>query len=146
MVRAASSGSSWPKMALPATNIRAPAAAIGPTVVASMPPSTSITRSSERSFAAVAAAATLGITSAMKCWPPNPGWTDMTSRRSMSANHGATASKGVSGLHATPTPSPSSRIWAIRAPVAPTSTWTVQESAPAVRKASRYWPGFVIIR
>ena len=45
MARAAATGSGWPKMALPATKVSAPASAIGTTVSASIPPSTSMTRS-----------------------------------------------------------------------------------------------------
>src|ERR1700677_3718316 len=55
-------------------------------------------------------------------------------------------SNGVSGLAARPTLSPSSRIWAISSAVRPTSTWTVQPSAPASRNGSRYQAGSVIIR
>ena len=56
------------------------------------------------------------------------------------------ASNGVSGLAANPTLSPSSRIWAISSAVRPTSTCTVQPSAPASRNGSRYRAGSVIIR
>ena len=78
--------------------------------------------------------------------PPNPGNTVMHSTRSTWSRNGSSASKGVSGLAARPTRRPRSRIWAISAAVSPTSTCTVQPSAPASRNGCRYRAGSVIIR
>ena len=49
----------------------------------------------------------------MKCCPPKPGWTDITSSRSMWASQGSQASNGVSGLTARPAPRPSRRMASI---------------------------------
>ena len=82
MASAASHGRSCPKMALPATNTLAPAAAATGAVSVSIPPSTS--RSTARRPASMArrTCATLGITSLMKLCPPKPGNTVMQSTRS----------------------------------------------------------------
>ena len=50
---------------------------------------------------------------------------------------GLEASKGVSGLAARPTRRPRSRIWRDERGGPPTSTCTVQPSAPASRNGSR---------
>ncbi len=97
-------------------------------------------------MAAARTRAIFGSTSAMNDWPPNPGKTVMQSTRSTWSRKGSSASKGVSGLAASPTRSPRSRIWAMRTAVSPTSTCTVQPLAPASRNGSRYRAGSVIIR
>ena len=134
---AASQGRSCPKMALPATKTLAPAVAASGAVVVSIPPSTSMSSASASASTAARACTTLGMTSAMKDWPPNPGNTVMHNRRSMSCRYGRTASNGVSGLRATPTRSPRSRIRTISSSVPPISTCTVHPSAPAAAKSSR---------
>src|SRR5262249_40810595 len=83
--RVARSGSEAPKIAWPATRIRAPAATTRGAVFRSMPPSISM---GAAVFPARSSAArtsrTLASLLGMKLWPPKPGLTDMTSTKSTS--------------------------------------------------------------
>ena len=82
----------------------------------------------------------------MNAWPPKPGCTLMNRRMSISSRYGSTASSGVSGLSTSPTRMPWARIRSNSGRGSPSSTCTVQESAPALAKSSSRSPGLSIIR
>ena len=83
----------------------------------------------------------------MKAWPEYPGWIDMHSTRSTPSAAATASSTGVSGLKATPTPSPSDRAWATaRAGSSHASTWKVTLSPPAFAIASKCFSGSLTIR
>src|SRR5689334_23242556 len=69
------------KIALPATNVSAPARQTSAIVSRLMPPSASITASLWHSSSNSRARRTLSTTYGMNSWPPNPGFTVMMSRR-----------------------------------------------------------------
>src|SRR6266446_1921667 len=104
----AAPGSAAPKIAEPATRVEAPSSARDCARSAFTPPST------ETSTGLVPRSA---LTSrifrwaeGMKDWPPNPGFTDITSTRSSSSSTNSRAEGGVDGFKATPAFAPSSRI------------------------------------
>ena len=109
----------------------APAAAAKCAVATLMPPSISSSTASPRSSTIWRAARILSSTSGMNDWPPKPGWTLMNSRMSISSRYGSTTSSGVSGLCTSPTRMPCARIRSNSGRGSPSSTCTVQESAPA---------------
>src|SRR5947207_2760736 len=70
-------------------------------------------------------------------WPPNPGFTVMTSSRSRSATTSSASASGVPGLSARPASMPRSRTrasWRCTCSVA--SGWSVNTDAPAAANAS----------
>ena len=123
-----------------------PRVAVLGAVSVSMPPSTSIETARPRESMAARASAIFGTTSSMNAWPGNPGKTVMQSRRSITPRYGSTSDRGVSGLRASPTRMPRSRIAAARRAVRPISTWTVTRSTPASANPSSRSSGFVTMR
>ena len=90
MAWAAAAGSAWPKMALPATNTDAPAAAAtgcGVDVDAAVDLDGHGQAAGGRSPGG--SGAIFGTTSAMNDWPPKPGWTVISSTRSIWSSHSA---------------------------------------------------------
>ncbi len=69
----------------------------------------------------------------MKAWPPNPGFTDITSTRSMSSNTQSSTSSGVAGFSTMPGWQPCVRIsWMVRCTCALASGWKLMVLAPAL--------------
>ena len=134
--------SSFLKRKEPATRTSAPASTQVRAVTSLMPPSTETWSPGLWSSAHCLAMDILGTQSSMNDWPPNPGWTVMTSTMSASGRKGSILSKGVSGLMETPTPSPWSEMRLTASLMSPSaSTCTVIESHPASAKASMYLAG-----
>src|SRR5262249_55704484 len=79
IARAAAAASPWPNTALPATMISAPAATTCATLAASTPPSTSMRAPRPRACTWARRRRILSRLEGMKCWPPKPGFTDITS-------------------------------------------------------------------
>ena len=139
--------SSFLKRKEPATRTSAPASTQVRAVTSLMPPSTEMWSPGLWSSAHCLAMEILGTQSSMKDWPPNPGWTVMTSTMSASGRKGSILSKGVSGLMEIPTPSPWSEMRLTASLMSPSaSTCTVIESHPASAKASMYLAGSCIMR
>ena len=83
----------------------------------------------------------------MKACPPQPGWTVITSSRSMLSRNGSTAAAGVSGLSAIPGDRPLARMALITASGSSSaSTWKTIRSLPASAKADAYRCGSEIIK
>ena len=94
-------------------------------------------------------AATLGIISAMKDWPPKPGSTVMARIMLTCSTKGSAAWAGVPGLRTMPARLPLARILSRAARISSgvsDSTCTVTMSAPASQKASTYRTGRTIMR
>ena len=73
----------------------------------------------------------------MNTWPPNPGFTDITSTKSTSAATSSIADTGVDGFSTTPAFAPSFLICVIvRCRCGSTSTCTDTMFAPASMNAS----------
>src|SRR6185312_4179010 len=135
------------KIALPATNVSAPARRHCRIVSRATPPSTSRSASERDSSSRRRARRILSIDAGMNACPPNPGLTVMTSRRSMSSVTSRTESSEVAGLMATPARQPSDLMWdrwRWRCTVA--SAWIVSPVAPARAKSSKYDSGWITIR
>src|SRR6185437_13295147 len=135
------------KIALPATNVSAPARRHCRIVSRATPPSTSRSASERDSSSSRRARRILSIDAGMNACPPNPGLTVITSRRSMSSVTSRTESSEVAGLIATPALQPSDLIWdrwRWRCTVA--SAWIVSPVAPARAKSSKYDSGWITIR
>src|SRR5438477_7283776 len=125
------------KTALPATNVSAPAACAAAIVCGVMPPSTS--RNAREPCAARSSRARriFSFDAGRYPWPPNPGFTVMTSSRSRSATTSSASASGVPGLSARPASMPRSRTrasWRCTCSVA--SGWSVNTDAPAAANAS----------
>ena len=90
MARPAAAGSGARNTALPATRMSTPAAAASPAVSTLMPPSISISHARPRASISLRAAATLSSTSGMNACPPQPGFTLITSSRSIWSRYGST--------------------------------------------------------
>ena len=89
----------------------------------------------------------LGSIAGMKLCPPKPGFTVMTSTRSVRSSTHSTICGGVPGSSATPARRPRSRIvCSVRSRCGPASGCTVRMSAPASAKALRYGSAGAIIR
>ncbi len=118
-----------------------PPARPGAAVSSSIPPSTSSSAPRPRRSSSCTGAGDLGQDLGHERLAPEAG-VDGHARGPgrTSARYGSMASKGVSGLIASPARRPSPLAWSNRAAVSPTSTWTVQPSAPASRNASRIVP------
>jgi hypothetical protein len=102
-------------MALPATKVSAPARAIFAMLSSLTPPSTS--RRTSRPLASIRrlASASLPSTGSMNCCPPKPGFTDMSSTRSMASSVWSSQESGVAGFSTMPGRQPESRIsWIVR--------------------------------
>src|SRR5262249_10269773 len=95
-------GSRAPKIACPATNVSAPACQTLSMVSRLMPPSTSSAASLRSSSNISRARRILSMAYGMNSCPPNPGFTDMMSKRSISGRISHTDCNGVAGFSATP--------------------------------------------
>ena len=117
------------------------------TVCRSIPPSTWITVARPRSIDLGAVAATVSMHRADEAWPPKPGNTVMHRSRSTSVEPRRDRRRRRLRVQCEPD-AEAERAHPARSAsaVSPISTWTVQLSAPAFLNASRYSPGFVIIR
>src|SRR6267143_1928129 len=98
------------KIALPATNVSAPASHTDLIVLRSMPPSTSRNALLPFSASISRARRTLSIEPLMNFCPPKPGFTVITRSRSRSGITSLTAVRGVAGLTTAPARQPSSRM------------------------------------
>src|SRR5262252_2195066 len=127
----AAPGSAAPKIAEPATSTLAPSSASDLARPAFTPPSTET--STGREPRSVLTSRIFRCADGMKDWPPKPGFTDITSTRSISSSTYSRADAGVDGFSATPAFAPSSRICAsARCRCGQASRWIVTMSAPAV--------------
>src|SRR5688572_3609047 len=135
--RVAVSGSDVPKIALPATRIEAPADTTSATLEASMPPSISIGAADPARLRISRTRRSLSRLWGMNAWPPNPGFTDMTSTKSTSPAMSSSEDAGVAGLMTAPALAPSLLMaWIVRCRCAAASTWTETMLAPASTKSS----------
>src|ERR1700682_2249244 len=98
------------KIALPATNVSAPASHTDLIVLRSIPPSTSRNALLPFSASISRARRTLSTEPFINFCPPKPGFTVMTSSRSRSGITSLTAVRGVDGFPTAPARQPSSRM------------------------------------
>src|SRR5687768_4101281 len=135
------------KTALPATNVSAPARQHRVIVSRVTPPSTSSAADDPTALRSCRARAIFSTDPSMNFWPPKPGFTDITSSRSMSRATSRSDSTGVDGLIATPARQPSSRIRCnCRCRCGAASWWIVNTFAPAPTNDSKYFSGSTTIR
>src|SRR5262245_59559946 len=145
--RVALSASGVPKMAFPATRIRAPAFTNAAAWLRSPPPSTAIGTQTPARSSIARRRVTLSMECGMKAWPPNPGFTVMTSTKSSCCVTSSSAPMGVEGLRTAPALAPTLRIrLSVRCRCGTASTCTEIIAAPFAAKASMYRSGASIIR
>src|SRR5438132_4002641 len=136
--RTSRAGSGLAKIAFPTTNVSAPAACAAAMVCEVMPPSTSRNAPDPRAVRSSRARRILSSEGARYDWPPNPGFTVITSSTSRSAITSSARASGEPGLSASPASMPRLRAaasWRCTCTVA--SGWKVNTDAPAAAKASR---------
>src|SRR5690606_30200167 len=133
-ITAAQSG--WPKMALPATKVSAPAAAIAPMLSGLTPPSISSRIGLPMRSIISRTRRSLSRVEGMNSWPPNPGLTDISSTWSRSSSTHSSASTGVAGFSTSPARHPCPRIsWMVRCTWRLASGWKLISVAPAAAKS-----------
>src|SRR4029077_14003827 len=135
--RTSRAGSPLVKIALPATNVSAPAACAAAMVWDVIPPSTSRKARDPCAASSSRARRILSFEAGRYVCPPNPGFTVMMSTRSTSATTSSASCSGVAGLSATPASIPLLRAAASsRCTCSVASGWKVKTDAPAAANDS----------
>src|SRR5438876_4052947 len=112
-----------------------------------MPPSTSMTNAAPVVERRRRASASFSSDPSTKGWPPQPGFTLITSSRSIIGAKGRTHSSGVGGFNARPARTPAARIAAtVAATSVSASTCTVMPLAPARTNSATCRSGCWIMR